>query len=701
MARFQITGPDGATYEITAPDGASETDVLEFARKNMASLAKPTAEGKPTDAPKAEQPSALTSFIRGVGQGASFNWGDEAIGYGKNLPKLVQGQEAYRKAAAADTAAIRADNKAAANANPITHLGGELVGAAIPTVAAMLLPGGNVAAGANYATKAATFGKRVMDSAKLGSLFGGIYGAGAAESSAKATPVDAALNTAMEAGTGAGLGAAVGAAIPPVTAALGAAYRGFISNPLQAYRNPSEFAARKVVEAADRDLGPNGASLMISQAQKLAQSAPETILADAGGDATKKLMRSAVNQPNSQTNEFQQFLDNRARNQFQVIEDRMIKPALGNPASFDDTLTNILAKRAEQATPAFEEAFVAPFAPSQQLVDLMRSRKLLADPNSPVYKAINADIANSPAMSRMLQGDQMSDLAKAHLIKMQLGKMVDWAANPMSKLDRSSADNVSDAVLKTLYRDFVDALRASQGEGVKKYFSAVQQYGDETAVARAMKLGLETGRSESPRAVRSTLERMSEPERQAYRHGLATGTAERNLQGRYTADRIARDWDTPAMDAKMQAVVDPNALGPLMSTKAALEAQSATRKAAQGNSSTAAQLLAAQDSGKEAERVMTATQAIRHAVQGNWMALASMLERGVSRIQGMTPDVAAQILRIMQSQADSAGAVNLLDLKPALMAAMTRRDAAIARQGVRDPATTRGLLAAYYGNASD
>ncbi len=51
MAKFKITGPDGATYEITAPDGASEQDVLSYAQQNFGGQ-KPAAPALPkVDAP--------------------------------------------------------------------------------------------------------------------------------------------------------------------------------------------------------------------------------------------------------------------------------------------------------------------------------------------------------------------------------------------------------------------------------------------------------------------------------------------------------------------------------------------------------------------------------------------------------------------------------------------------------------------------
>lgn len=53
MAKYRITGPDGASYEITAPDGATEQDVLAYAKQNFSGGA-PAAPA----APKVEAPTS-------------------------------------------------------------------------------------------------------------------------------------------------------------------------------------------------------------------------------------------------------------------------------------------------------------------------------------------------------------------------------------------------------------------------------------------------------------------------------------------------------------------------------------------------------------------------------------------------------------------------------------------------------------------
>lgn len=60
MPKYQVTSPEGVVYEITAPDGATEAEVLEYAKSQMA--------------PKAKKPSAVRDFgigTRGVAQGVA------------------------------------------------------------------------------------------------------------------------------------------------------------------------------------------------------------------------------------------------------------------------------------------------------------------------------------------------------------------------------------------------------------------------------------------------------------------------------------------------------------------------------------------------------------------------------------------------------------------------------------------------------
>lgn len=73
MAKYRITGPDGATYDITAPDGASEQDVLAYAQTNAKSTpSEATTRGR-----------GLGSDVQGLHNamnGALMGFGDEVYG---------------------------------------------------------------------------------------------------------------------------------------------------------------------------------------------------------------------------------------------------------------------------------------------------------------------------------------------------------------------------------------------------------------------------------------------------------------------------------------------------------------------------------------------------------------------------------------------------------------------------------------------
>lgn len=709
------------------PDGAKEV-YSELQRRGVFDA----KQAIKAEVPKAAESSApkmsqLEATGRAVAQGATFDWADEIYGYGSNLPKLAtEGYDAYKTAAAKDTAASRASNKQAAKDYPKTFLAGEVGGAIAPLALSYLLPGGQPAAVARTTSLAS----KVYEGAKAGGLFGSVYGAGSTESAPDASVAQAVTDTAMGAGKGAILGAGMGAALPPLFQA-GSAVASKVMAPVQAYRDPNGFATRKVGEALYRDAGGEktaGVSEMLARGGDIAKTAPNTILADIGDDATRKLMRSAVNTPNQETAAFQKMLDGRARNQAQVIEDKLITPHFGDPKEYTKTLDALLAMRNKEATPAFEKAWAGDFKASNELVDIIQSRPLL-HPNGPVIKAIQANIDNARG-----RGYQITDLETAHLVKVELDKMIKWAANPVSQLGNSSASNISDKALRTLRNDFVDALKKSEGDGVKDYFSAIAKYGEESNIARAMELGRKVGRGETPDNIRKNFANMTQYEQDAYRRGVGYSAAQKNRDGHYHADRVRRDWDTPAMDARLQellpparAIAPPPPTGPqpvtsgpvvpplphtskmlpppgikdpmmeIEAVKEALNAQRATRNAAQGNSTTAAQLKSMEDSGKEAQRVIKTMGLMKDVARGNWSAVMAKLESGAARLGGMTPEVAAQVLKILSMEGPAFKGGMSLHIDPKIMQAMTARERFDARFQRIGNQTVRGLFAGASG----
>ncbi len=164
-----------------------------------------SAEPKPA-APAAPNIGAGETFVRGVGDGATFGFQDEIIaGLDAAVQPLISVPE---NGSAAPTFGERYDEnianqramlKAGQDQNPIASAAGNLVGGIVPALAT-----GGGSATASLATN-------VAKGAAVGAGYGGLYGLGSAEGDV--------VDRLPEAATGAALGGLVGGALPAVIGA--------------------------------------------------------------------------------------------------------------------------------------------------------------------------------------------------------------------------------------------------------------------------------------------------------------------------------------------------------------------------------------------------------------------------------------------------------------------------------------------------
>jgi len=180
MAKFQITAPDGRKFEVTAPDGTSQSDVMAYFQKNLASPsqsklapARPSIqmENDPT-----EGMSTAEKVLAGVGKGMA----DIGRGVGTVVTDIAPSAAKYGFATRADVdEAKRLDA-------PLMDTGagatGNVIGNIAAMVPAMMVPGANTIAGG----------------AAIGGLAGALQPVGEADSRA--------LNT--------GIGTLAGGAVP-------------------------------------------------------------------------------------------------------------------------------------------------------------------------------------------------------------------------------------------------------------------------------------------------------------------------------------------------------------------------------------------------------------------------------------------------------------------------------------------------------
>lgn len=230
MAKYRITGPDGGTYEVTAPDDASEADILAYVQRN-AGMVKPSVDGPLTPPPVAprqgredesmaryedykKSPEAtmnalpkalrvplqtLRDSVTGIGQGATFNFGDE-IQAGLATPLEMLRNKTLDVGASHDSALAnaRGEQKRAETRSPVANTIGQVAGG--------MATGGQLQQGGVTLLNAAkpTIGSMALRGAGEGAAYGAAYGFGGGEG------VEDRVNKAVTQG---GLGALTGGAM--------------------------------------------------------------------------------------------------------------------------------------------------------------------------------------------------------------------------------------------------------------------------------------------------------------------------------------------------------------------------------------------------------------------------------------------------------------------------------------------------------
>lgn len=208
------------------------------------------------------------AFERGAEQGVSFGTSDEIRG---GVAKLTGGS--YGETVEKE----RGHLQNLQEQHPLAYAGGEATGIG----ATLALPGVNVMRGA-------TLVPRAVNAAATGAAYGAAYGAGTAEGG-PTERIRGALPSAA-------LGATVGGAAPPVLRAIAVGGKA-IAAPFRMGRglvNPEREAARRVVRAVERDAGTPEAGVRALQSAQQTHGRAPMIAADLG-ETTRAVGRSAAN----------------------------------------------------------------------------------------------------------------------------------------------------------------------------------------------------------------------------------------------------------------------------------------------------------------------------------------------------------------------------------------------------------------------
>lgn len=656
------------------------------------------ADTEPTKT-QGTQRSAWEAAGRGALQGATANFSDEIYAGGRGIadaltPNSVSDLVTGTKHSFSDgydrgLAEVRKANHEAEAQHPTASLGGELAGSALPLAAGYLataLSSGAAAPAAAVTTaRTATLLNRMMTGAKTGAAYGAAYGVGGAESAPDATLGEAALNRVTGGLKGAAVGGAAGAALTPAIDAAGSVVNGLM-NPVRAALNPKGQAASKLAEAFQRDGTPGQGPMALATQDKphLFADAGST-LADVGGENVRGKMRSALNVPNAERDQFTQMLNERQKAQPGAVEDQLAKN-LGDPAQYYATADKIVADRAAKAKPAFDAAWEGDIEPSDKLLSVFNRNeeglytkptiakisedvgKRLADEND----GVRAGIASNP-------GNVL------HEFKVELDHQIGAAKRAADMGTASSSDRYDLRSLMKLKTQMMDGIAESGGTFPSRYLGALKQYGTDSGLKTALRDGANEVLTLQPEEIARNLAKLSDPEAQMYRLGAARTLAEKNRVGKYTNDRVSRDWQSPDRDMRMKEILPKDAQSEFNDRMQALGAQSETRRAAQGNSTTAKQLLEAQDDQKPAEMV----KGLAAAATTPYKALLDHLGTKANYLAGMTPRVAEETLKMLATPLRGPGAASTATIKD-IQQAIAAQELFRQRGEALIRATTRG-----------
>lgn len=261
----------------------------------------------------------VDAAVRGAANALTFGFADR-LAAGAGAATGIGGTPGDYEGNLAKQRAIDAANL---KEHPVATIGGEVAGS-------LALPVG-------AAARAPTLAGRMAAGAGLGAAQGAAYGIG---SSPDLTNVPEVAKNAV---TGAGTGLLVGGVAPPVVEGAGRALAAGLQKTgipaaINGLRNPEGTAARIVGDAMERDAAAGSAGIGQYERRYAVNQGMPVVNADLGGDATKRLARTAANMsPEAQT-ALNKVIDPRFEGQSTRIADMLSDLGGGNSVQTLDRL---------------------------------------------------------------------------------------------------------------------------------------------------------------------------------------------------------------------------------------------------------------------------------------------------------------------------------------------------------------------------
>lgn len=432
-------------------------------------------------------------------------------------------------------------------------------------------------------------------------------------------------------------GAILGSKAAPLVADTGAAIGRAAAAPIRGYISPDKVAAEKVGEALARDLTRPGTT---PSASEIAQRAEDRFtdmssgnrsvrLADVGGENTQGLLRASANMPNDARQGVKRTLDSRQSNQWARIEAAMDK-RLAPGKQLEQTIDDWVAARDTASAPAFAQAFATPVPLTDTLVGVL---------NRPTMQRVGEKVA-------LRLQDEGKTLAPAnntewlHRVKLELDDLIGQSvrAEKMGNTPQAGFDTKTLVVLKN---DLLSAINHPE------YKKALKDYAGPSAMKTAAERGEAEFLKSSPHEIRKALAGMSAAEQEGYRLG-----AKGAMFARMESPNVMRDltdgmFGSAGIQSKLAAIFpDRKSLREFQKDLIAEAKMADTRKAAQGNSTTAKQLTEGAEAGKNASFVKSGAQAVVGLAKGHASPAFDFIGNAYNRFSGLNPYTAAAIMKL-------------------------------------------------------
>lgn len=479
----------------------------------------------------------------------------------------------------------RRQDELAKQQHPYLHMAGELAGS-IPTMA--VLPGGELAEGANLATK-------MVKGAQVGAEYGGLSGLGEGKDTGE---------RALGAAQGIVGGIIGGAAAPALGSAASYITDRAISPAIGAIRgaiNPEAEASRRLAAALQKDqelIAAGKADGMSPQEWIAARKAGEPVtLADLGSSNTQALLRSSANTSPEGRAILEKALNDRFAGQTERVGEE-VRGLVAGGANAGKTAEELVADYDRARVPAYKQAFqqgdkeiISPAierlmgSPTfeQAMKNAVSTGKDRAIAEG--YGAFNPGVAVENGMIKFTKTKptgvpQYPNLQYWDAVKKELDSMANVAKR---QGDTSSVAGNLAATLRNELDQQVPSYANARG-------IAAQFFGENNALEAGRKLA---GKKVDPAQIAQIMSKMKPDEKKLFQEGYASDWANRvigNISD--TRDITKAMFNSPNERARALAVFGPAGMAK-MEARMALETIMDGARKAMGNSTTARQLIEA------------------------------------------------------------------------------------------------------------